>query len=121
MNYKYLPHHLDIDIDTSFVLVSIQYGMATDSTSFRIFRAVSSNIVPDLVERPLGLNEVFIKEKHSGLCATDLQYLHAGKTLGHEGVGIVRKTGPGVTAVKEGDRVGYRLPSLLRYRERPRN
>jgi alcohol dehydrogenase len=46
------------------------------------------------------------------ICGTDLHILKgdvptcvSGRILGHEGVGIVDKTGPGVTAFRPGDRV----------------
>jgi alcohol dehydrogenase len=46
------------------------------------------------------------------ICGTDLHILKGdvpsctpGRILGHEGVGIVEKTGPGVTAFRPGDRV----------------
>src|SRR5207302_809829 len=65
-----------------------------------------------------GPGEVLVKIETSGLCHTDI---HAAKghwpikpklplIPGHEGVGIVQLVGPGVTEVKEGDRVG--LPWL---------
>lgn len=77
------------------------------SVSFDVFRGIDGKITVDHVTKALGDNEVFIQTTHSGLCGTDLHYLHSGKVLGHEGVGIVRKLGPGVTSVKAGDRVGF--------------
>ncbi|CRG89156.1 hypothetical protein PISL3812_06192 [Talaromyces islandicus] len=77
------------------------------NVSFDVFRGVNGKITADHVTKSLGDNEVFIETTHSGLCGTDLHYLHSGKVLGHEGVGIVRKLGPGVTSVKVGDRVGF--------------
>jgi len=61
-----------------------------------------------------GPGQVLIRVMASGVCHTDL---HAAKgdwpvkpklpfTPGHEGVGYVAALGPGVTALKEGDRVG---------------
>ncbi|ETX15269.1 alcohol dehydrogenase [Roseivivax halodurans JCM 10272] len=57
--------------------------------------------------------EVEIEITHCGVCHSDLHQARNdwGNTVwpcipGHEIVGIVRKTGPGVTAYKEGDRVG---------------
>ena len=44
---------------------------------------------------------------HSGVCATDEHFVASDMALGHEGVGIVEKTAPGVTSVKVGDRVGF--------------
>ena len=81
--------------------------MSSDIVSFDVFRGVSGSIVADHATRSLGHNEIFIETTHSGLCGTDLHYMHSGKVLGHEGVGIVRKIGPGVTSVNVGDRVGF--------------
>lgn len=61
-----------------------------------------------------GPGEILVKTEACGVCHTDL---HAAKgdwpvkpappfTPGHEGIGIVCALGAGVTAVKEGDRVG---------------
>src|SRR5574339_178815 len=58
--------------------------------------------------------EVLVKIMASGVCHTDL---HAGDgdwplkpglpfIPGHEGAGVVAAVGPGVTRLKEGDRVG---------------
>lgn len=65
------------------------------------------------VPRP-GVGQILVRVAASGVCHTDL---HAAKgdwpvkpslpfSPGHEGVGYVAATGPGVTLVKEGDRVG---------------
>lgn len=55
--------------------------------------------------------EVLIKTSATGVCHSDLHFME-GKwmypmpvVLGHESAGIVEKVGPGVTNVKEGDRV----------------
>jgi propanol-preferring alcohol dehydrogenase len=61
-----------------------------------------------------GAGQILVKTEACGVCHTDL---HAASgdwplkpalpfTPGHEGVGIVAALGAGVTAVKEGDRVG---------------
>lgn len=61
-----------------------------------------------------GPGQILVKTEACGVCHTDL---HAAKgdwplkpalpfTPGHEGIGIVAALGAGVTAVKEGDRVG---------------
>jgi D-arabinose 1-dehydrogenase-like Zn-dependent alcohol dehydrogenase len=82
--------------------------MPSDSSvSFDVFRGIDGKIAADHVTKSLGDNEIFVQTTHSGLCGTDLHYLHSGKVLGHEGVGIVRKLGRGVTSVKVGDRVGF--------------
>jgi S-(hydroxymethyl)glutathione dehydrogenase / alcohol dehydrogenase len=51
--------------------------------------------------------EVLIQIKASGVCHTDLKVLPVwpAMTMGHEGAGIVLKTGAGVTNVKPGDPV----------------
>jgi L-iditol 2-dehydrogenase len=56
--------------------------------------------------------EVLIKTKAVGICGSDLE-IYDGRftqtkpplTIGHEGGGIVEAVGPGVTRIKEGDRV----------------
>jgi len=37
-------------------------------------------------KKPVGDNEVGIRVTHSGVCATDLHYLHQDMVLGHEGL-----------------------------------
>ncbi|KAG0646119.1 putative formaldehyde dehydrogenase [Hyphodiscus hymeniophilus] len=51
-------------------------------------------------------HEVLLKITHSGLCHTDLEYLHRGVPLGHEGVGVVAAIGSEVTTLAVGDRAG---------------
>jgi propanol-preferring alcohol dehydrogenase len=80
--------------------------------------AVVRNFGQPLVieERPIptpGHGEVVVRIEASGLCHTDIHAAHGDwpvkPTLpfvpGHEGVGIVTRVGPGVTRVKEGERV----------------
>ncbi|MHB1178604.1 MAG: zinc-binding dehydrogenase [Daejeonella sp.] len=52
-------------------------------------------------------DEIIVKMKAAGLCHTDYDSLHWGKPLvmGHEGAGIVFKTGIDVTTVVPGDSV----------------
>jgi len=52
-------------------------------------------------------DEVIVQMKAAGLCHTDYDSLNWGKRLvmGHEGAGIVMKTGDAVTEVSSGDRV----------------
>lgn len=53
-------------------------------------------------------NQVLLEMKASGVCHTDWDSMTTwNRTLimGHEGAGVVLKTGPGVNHVKEGDRV----------------
>jgi propanol-preferring alcohol dehydrogenase len=66
------------------------------------------------VARPeAGPGQIVVKIETSGLCHTDIHAAHGDwpvkPTLpfipGHEGVGRVEKLGPGVTHLKEGDRV----------------
>jgi len=62
-----------------------------------------------------GYNDVIIKVKKSAICGTDLHIyewndwaqktIKVPMTIGHEYMGYVDKTGPGVTNVKVGDRV----------------
>jgi propanol-preferring alcohol dehydrogenase len=67
-------------------------------------------------ERPTptpGPGQVLVRIETSGLCHTDIHAAHGDwpvkPTLpfvpGHEGVGLVAGTGPGVVSVREGDRV----------------
>ena len=56
--------------------------------------------------------EVLVEIKATGICHTDEFTLSGGdpegifpSILGHEGAGIVREVGPGVTSLKEGDHV----------------
>ncbi|RFU79628.1 polyketide synthase, enoylreductase [Trichoderma arundinaceum] len=73
-----------------------------------IFRGTpEGELAVEKTARTLGYGEVYIETTHSGLCGTDLHYLARGRIIGHEGVGIVRQLGPGVsTDIKVGDRVG---------------
>ncbi|MFQ3217290.1 alcohol dehydrogenase catalytic domain-containing protein [Paraperlucidibaca sp.] len=61
-----------------------------------------------------GPGQILVKTEACGVCHTDLHAVNGDWPLktnlpfipGHEGVGIVISIGAGVTAVKEGDRVG---------------
>src|ERR1700712_1429345 len=61
-----------------------------------------------------GTGQVLVKTEACGVCHTDLHATNGDWPLkpslpfirGHEGIGIVTAIGAGVTAVKEGDRVG---------------
>ncbi|KAH8812956.1 chaperonin 10-like protein [Xylogone sp. PMI_703] len=85
--------------------------MSDSNPSFTvdIFRGTpEGELTVEKVTRTLGYGEIYIETTHSGLCGTDLHYLGRGAIIGHEGVGIVRQIGPGVsTGVKVGDRVGF--------------
>ncbi len=52
-------------------------------------------------------DEVLVQVKAAGLCHTDYDLLGWGKqlVLGHEGAGIIVKTGAGVTGLQAGDKV----------------
>ena len=67
------------------------------------------------VELPseLQFGQVLVKLHYSGICGAQINEIDAVKgpdkflphLLGHEGSGVVQKTGPGVSTVKEGDNV----------------
>src|SRR5262245_31284497 len=54
-----------------------------------------------------GDDEVFVQVKASGVCHTDYDSMKWGRPLvmGHEGAGVVLKTGKKITSVAEGDHV----------------
>lgn len=58
------------------------------------------------IDDPQG-DEVLVQIKSAGICHTDWDSLSWGKPLimGHEGAGVVKKVGPNVSALKEGDSV----------------
>ncbi|MFO7658485.1 MAG: alcohol dehydrogenase catalytic domain-containing protein [Bacteroidales bacterium] len=72
-----------------------------------------------MMEEPLPIikneNEVLIRMKTVGVCGSDIHYYTQGKigsqiveypfAVGHEGAGIVEKTGRKVTVLKPGDRI----------------
>jgi S-(hydroxymethyl)glutathione dehydrogenase/alcohol dehydrogenase len=66
----------------------------------------------DLPEK-LDAGQVHVKLHYSGICGAQINEIDAMKgpdkflphLLGHEGSGVVQKTGPGVSSVKEGDHV----------------
>lgn len=72
-------------------------------------------LVIDEIELPkkLGFGQVLVKILYSGICGSQLNEIDGTKgpdkylphLLGHEGSGIVEKTGEGVTRVKKGDQV----------------
>lgn len=61
--------------------------------------------------RPIKYGEALVKVEYCGVCHTDLHVKNAdfgdvtGRTLGHEGIGIVEEIADGVTSLKVGDRV----------------
>ncbi len=72
-------------------------------------------LVVDEVQLPekLSFGQVLVKIKYSGICGSQINEIDAVKgadkylphLLGHEGSGIVEKTGEGVTRLKKGDHV----------------
>ncbi|MEV7694322.1 NAD(P)-dependent alcohol dehydrogenase [Microbacterium sp. NPDC089189] len=67
--------------------------------------------VRDVAYDDPGAGEVLVRLVASGLCHTDLGVIAGGipfpapGIIGHEGAGVVEKTGPGVTGVAAGDKV----------------
>jgi len=73
----------------------------------------------EIVEKPdpeiKNSDDVLVKMKSVGICGSDIHYYKEGRigsqvvkypfTLGHEGAGIVEKTGKAVKNVKPGDRI----------------
>lgn len=67
----------------------------------------------DVAKPEPGPEQVVVRIEASGLCHTDIHAAHGDWPVkpklpfipGHEGVGIVEMVGPGVSEVKEGDRV----------------
>lgn len=79
-----------------------------------VVRGFTSPLRIEEVAKPEpGLGQIVVKIEASGLCHTDIHAAHGDWPVkphlplipGHEGVGIVDMVGPGVTEVKEGDRV----------------
>ena len=70
--------------------------------------------VTDKTLRPLEYGEALLKMECCGVCHTDLHVKNGdfgdktGVILGHEGIGVVQKVGPGVTSLKPGDRAAWR-------------
>ena len=71
-------------------------------------------ILRDLAIPTPGPGQILVKTEACGVCHTDLHAAHGDWPVkpglpfipGHEGIGLVMAIGAGVTAVKEGDRVG---------------
>ena len=71
-------------------------------------KAVEQVATPILEER----TDAIVRVTHTTICGTDLHILRGdvpevtkGRTLGHEGVGVIESVGPAVTRFKPGDRV----------------
>ncbi|KAL7931445.1 GroES-like protein [Trichoderma chlorosporum] len=75
---------------------------------FKVVKGSSDGTLVDATSsREVKNDEVLIDVTHSGVCYTDYHYRQAGMVLGHEGSGIVKQIGSGVTRFKVGDRVGW--------------
>ncbi len=69
--------------------------------------------IQDIARPEAGPGQVVVKIETSGLCHTDIHAAHGDWPVkptppfvpGHEGVGLVERTGPGVSGLREGDRV----------------
>jgi alcohol dehydrogenase len=71
-------------------------------------KALESRPMPEIAEP----TDAIVKIIKTTICGTDLHILKGdvptcapGRILGHEGIGVVEKTGPGVTEFRPGDRV----------------
>ncbi len=80
-----------------------------------VARAFGEPLDVSEVEKPeVSPGKIVVKVEASGVCHTDLHAVQGDWPVkpeppfipGHEGVGVVAEVGAGVTAVKEGDRVG---------------
>ncbi|KAJ5766034.1 alcohol dehydrogenase, partial [Penicillium nucicola] len=75
--------------------------------TLHVFRGSGDGkIIQDEIKRTLGSNDVLLDITHVSICGTDDLFLRSSQVLGHEGVGVVREKGGGVTSVNIGDRVG---------------
>ncbi|KAI1125672.1 GroES-like protein [Nemania abortiva] len=78
--------------------------------TFTVFKGNESGVPKkETSTRPDELtgDQVFVRITASGVCGTDLHHKHMHMGLGHEGVGVVEKTGPDVKTLKPGDRIGW--------------
>ena len=70
-------------------------------------------VVQEIELAPPGPGEVLVEIVGAGLCHSDLSVVDGSRprvmpmVLGHEASGIVREPGPGVSTVKQGDRVVF--------------
>lgn len=87
----------------------------TQTMKAAVARGVGKPLSIEDVPVPVpGYGEVLVKLRASGVCHTDLHAVDGDWPVkpglpfipGHEGVGIVAATGPGVSGVKQGDHVG---------------
>jgi len=78
--------------------------------TFTVFKGSKSGAIQKSTTTKSGElkdDQVLLKVTASGLCGTDEHYRKTDMVLGHEGVGIIEKTGPAVKHLKVGDRVGW--------------
>ncbi|KAI1425248.1 GroES-like protein [Xylaria sp. FL1777] len=78
--------------------------------SFTVFKGSKAGIpVQSTTMKPdmLTGDQVLMKITASGLCGTDLHYVHQDIVLGHEGVGVVEAVGPNCMYLRRGHRVGF--------------
>lgn len=71
------------------------------------YLAETRAFVKKTTQRILQPHEILIRTTHSGLCYTDVHAKSKGCGLGHEGVGIIEKTGDAVKHLQKGERVGW--------------
>src|SRR3954470_4558028 len=71
-------------------------------------KALEERAIPE-IQAP---TDAIVRVTKTTICGTDLHILKGdvptcspGRILGHEGIGVVEKTGPGVTTVRLGDSV----------------
>ena len=83
-------------------------------TKAAILTEINAPLILDEIEiPPLDVGQVLVDIQCSGICGAQLGEIAGVKgvdkflphLLGHEGGGIVLETGPGVTHVRQGDRV----------------
>lgn len=79
------------------------------SNTFKVFKGTKDGSIKEstTTKDELTGDQVLLKITASGVCGTDEHYRTTDMVLGHEGVGIVEKLGPGVKYLKTGDRVGF--------------
>jgi Zn-dependent alcohol dehydrogenase len=76
-----------------------------------VVRAVDELSIEEIDTPDPGTGEVLVRLVATGICHTDLSALRGGlptalpAVLGHEGVGVVEKVGPGVRLTRPGDHV----------------
>ena len=87
-------------------------------------------IITDIdLPKSLNYGQVLVKVCYSGICGAQINEIDAVKgpdkylphLLGHEGSGIVEKTGEGVTTVKKGDHVVLHWRKAKVYKARHQN